>query len=78
MRDRCGDAWTLSGPELADGLYRYVPAPDDDPGYREVRGGSFHSTLVIARAASRLVERPDQVWPLHGFRLARPVQEGGV
>ena len=71
VRDWCLDRWERDGPEVVDGVLRWVSAPPDDPGFRSVRGGAWTAVAERVRMASRFAAKPDDRFRGQGFRLAR-------
>ena len=66
VRDWCLDPYDRGGP-AAELEVREV----EDATLRMVCGGSWTSKPPMCRAAARFANRPDQVFPGVGFRVAR-------
>jgi eukaryotic-like serine/threonine-protein kinase len=70
VRDWCANAYLRTGPEG----HRIDPAEAAPEGaLRVVRGGSWSSTAMMCRAATRFAAAPDQRLTSLGFRLVRSI-----
>ncbi len=72
-RTWCAGPWTPDGPPIDDGVLRRIACDDADPAMRAIRGGSWSSVAMTARAASRFAGRPDECFAAVGIRLVRSV-----
>lgn len=70
VREWCSNAWTWDGPSVVDSVVQLDAAEADDPSPRAARGGCWHSSTDLARAACRFAADPAQGFGGLGFRLA--------
>ncbi|MBK8251902.1 MAG: SUMF1/EgtB/PvdO family nonheme iron enzyme [Polyangiaceae bacterium] len=71
VRDHCLEVWKREGPRVDSGRLVVEPAQVDSTAFRVIRGGTWGSSIINSRAASRFGGRPDSAWRAVGFRLAR-------
>lgn len=72
-RTWCAGPWTAEGPPIEGSVLRRVECAEDDPVLRAIRGGSWTSTVMHARAATRFAGRPQERASAVGVRLVRSV-----
>lgn len=70
VREWCSNVWTWEGPAVVDDVVELDAAEASDPSPRAARGGCWHSSPDLARAACRFAADPDQGFGGLGFRLA--------
>ena len=71
VREWCANAWRLEGPTI-EGERLRPGAPEEPSAFgMAARGGSFHSTTEVARAACRFAGDPERRHAHVGFRVVR-------